>query len=103
MGIQKPRNNPSHRNLTTNESEPKMQIQVRGNMKEGFIACAVTEKAEIFINTYSNPLEAIAELSERIFRGSAQISVMFHQEDEQDEWQVLDEVPPNQANERKAK
>ena len=25
-------------------------------MKEGFIACAVTEKAEIFINTYSNPL-----------------------------------------------
>lgn len=72
-------------------------------MKEGFIACAVTEQADIFINTYTNPLEAVAELSERIFRGHAQISVMFEQENEQDEWQVLDEVPPTQANERKAK
>jgi len=80
-----------------------MQIHVRGNSQEGFIACAVTENADIFINTYANPIEAVEELQERLFRGSAQISVMFHQEDEQDEWQVLDEVPPNQANERKAK
>lgn len=70
-------------------------------MKEGFIACAVTKHADIFINIYANLLEAVAELSDRIFRGSAQISVMFDQEDDQDEWQVLDEVPPTQANERK--
>ena len=103
MGIQKPRNNPSHRNLTTNESEPKMQIHVRGNSQEGFIACAVTENADIFINTYANPIEAVEELQERLFRGQAEIKVMFEREDEQDEWQVLDEVPPIQANERKAK
>lgn len=80
-----------------------MQIHVKGSMKEGFIACVVTEQADIFINTYTNPLEAVAELSERIFRGHAQISVMFEQGEEQDEWQVLDEVPPTQVNERKAK
>lgn len=101
MGIQKPRRNPIHRNLTTNESEPKMQIQVRGNSQEGFIACAVTEHADIFINTYANPIEAVEELQERLFRGQAEITVMFEREDEQDEWQVLDEVPPTQANERK--
>ena len=70
-------------------------------MREGFIACAVTENADIFVNIYANPIEAVEDLQERIFRGQAEIKVMFEREYEQDEWQVLDEVPP--ANERKAK
>lgn len=78
-----------------------MEILVRGNMQKGFIVCAVTESTDIFIDTYSNPIEAIQELQQRMFRGRAQISVMFQEEDEQEEWQVLDEVPPTQANERK--
>ena len=88
MGIQKPRH------------DIDMQILIIQDNQECFSVYVVNEERSVFLDSYKDLFSAVLDINRRIDGEIAVNVLMFPDEDE---WQVLDEVPPTQANERKAK
>lgn len=71
--------------------------------EDGFSTYVIDKDRNVFLDDYKDLFAAVAGVHRRI-EGDIMINVLMLPKDEhkeQDEWQVLEEVQPTQANERK--
>ena len=78
-----------------------MQVMILETADDKYTAYAIEGETHIVIAEHPNLIAAIGDIKKRMY-GNIQVNVITFPNDET-EWQVLDEVPPTQANERKAK